>query len=65
MEAIIHHLIQGLEVAMMPVNILWIFIGGLLGSVIGMLPGLGPATGVAVLIPITFGMNPSTALITM
>jgi putative tricarboxylic transport membrane protein len=65
MEAIIHHLMQGLEVAMMPVNMMWIFIGGLLGSVIGMLPGLGPATGVAVLIPITYGMNPATALITM
>jgi putative tricarboxylic transport membrane protein len=65
MGAIFHHLLQGLEVAMLPLNILWIFIGGLLGSVIGMLPGLGPATGVAVLIPITYGMNPATALITM
>jgi putative tricarboxylic transport membrane protein len=46
-------------------NILWVFIGGTLGTIIGMLPGLGPATGVAILIPITFGMNPATALITM
>jgi putative tricarboxylic transport membrane protein len=65
MEAVLHHLVQGFEVAFLPVNILWIFIGGLLGTVIGMLPGLGPATGVAILIPITYGMNPSTALITM
>jgi putative tricarboxylic transport membrane protein len=65
MDAIFHHLMQGLEVAMVPVNILWIFIGGLLGTIIGMLPGLGPATGVAILIPITYGMNPATALITM
>jgi len=42
-----------------------VFIGGLLGTIIGMLPGLGPATGVAILIPITYGMNPGTALITM
>jgi putative tricarboxylic transport membrane protein len=65
MESIFHHLLQGFEVAMLPVNILWIFIGGLLGTIIGMLPGLGPATGVAILIPVTYGMNPATALITM
>ena len=65
MDAIFHHLLQGLEVALMPLNILWIIIGGLLGTIIGMLPGLGPATGVAILIPITYGMNPATALITM
>jgi putative tricarboxylic transport membrane protein len=65
MDTIIHHLMLGLEVAMLPVNILWILIGGLLGTVIGMLPGLGPATGVAVLIPLTYGMSPATALITM
>ena len=65
MEAIFRHLMQGFEVAIMPVNILWVFIGGLLGTIIGMLPGLGPATGVAILIPITYNMNPATALITM
>jgi putative tricarboxylic transport membrane protein len=65
MEAILHNLGLGLEVALTPNNIMWVFIGGLLGTIIGMLPGLGPATGVAVLIPITYGMNPATALITM
>ena len=65
MDAIFHNLMLGLDVALTPLNIMWVFIGGLLGTVIGMLPGLGPATGVAVLIPITYGMNPGTALITM
>lgn len=65
MDAIFHNLMLGLDVALTPVNIMWVFIGGLLGTVIGMLPGLGPATGVAVLIPVTYGMNPTTALITM
>ena len=65
MDVIFHNLWIGLEVAMTPGNLLWVFIGGLLGTVIGMLPGLGPATGVAILIPITYGMNPGTALITM
>ena len=65
MDIIFHNLWLGLEVAMTPGNLLWVFIGGLLGTVIGMLPGLGPATGVAILIPITYGMAPGTALITM
>jgi putative tricarboxylic transport membrane protein len=65
MDAIFTNLMLGLDVALTPGNIVWVFIGGLLGTVIGMLPGLGPATGVAVLIPITYGMPPTTALITM
>ena len=65
MQSIFANLALGLQTAMTWTNILWVFIGGSLGTVIGMLPGLGPATGVAILIPITFGMNPATALITM
>ena len=65
MESVLHHLLLGLDVALTTQNILWVFIGGLLGTIIGMLPGLGPATGVAILIPITYGMNPGTALVTM
>lgn len=65
MDVIFQNLALGLHQALTLNNILWVFIGGLLGTVIGMLPGLGPATGVAVLIPITYGMNPATALITM
>ena len=65
MDSVFSNLMLGLDVALTPVNIMWVFIGGLLGTVIGMLPGLGPATGVAVLIPVTYGMNPTTALITM
>ncbi len=65
MQEIFTNLALGMQTAMTWTNILWVFIGGSLGTVIGMLPGLGPATGVAILIPITFGMNPATALITM
>jgi putative tricarboxylic transport membrane protein len=56
---------QGFGVAIQPMNILWVTIGGLLGTIVGMLPGLGPATGVAVLLPLTFTMGPVAALITM
>jgi len=65
MQEIFANLGMGFDTALTWVNILWVIIGGSLGTIVGMLPGLGPATGVAVLIPITFGMNPSTALITM
>ncbi|TXT51372.1 MAG: hypothetical protein FD137_35 [Spirochaetes bacterium] len=65
MQEIFANLALGFETAFTLTNIIWVFIGGVLGTIIGMLPGLGPATGVAILIPITFGMNPATALITM
>lgn len=56
---------QGLTTALEPINIMWVVIGGFLGTIVGMLPGLGPATAVAVLIPITFGMEPVSAIILM
>lgn len=59
------YLLEGFTVAFAPINILWVTIGGVLGTIIGMLPGLGPATGVAVLLPLTFSMGPEAALITM
>jgi putative tricarboxylic transport membrane protein len=58
-------LLDGFMVALTPANLMWVTIGGLLGTIIGMLPGLGPATGVAVLLPLTFSMGPTAALITM
>jgi putative tricarboxylic transport membrane protein len=61
----IQYLLQGLSVAMQPMNLLFVTLGGILGTIIGMVPGLGPATGIAILIPITFGMDPTSAIITM
>ena len=61
----INSFIDGLSTALHPMNLLWVLIGGFLGTVVGMLPGLGPATAVAVLIPVTFGMEPVSALILM
>lgn len=61
----LHMLMHGFTIAGQPINILWVTIGGVLGTIIGMLPGLGPATGVAVLLPLTFTMGPVAALITM
>ncbi len=58
-------LLHGFTVALQPMNIMWVTIGGILGTIIGMLPGIGPATGVAILLPLTFTMGPVAALITM
>ncbi|MFZ5969642.1 MAG: tripartite tricarboxylate transporter permease [Bacillota bacterium] len=62
---VLQYLLHGFSVALDPMNIFWVTLGGALGSIIGMLPGLGPATGVAVLLPLTFTMGPTAALITM
>ncbi|WP_319204339.1 tripartite tricarboxylate transporter permease [uncultured Ilyobacter sp.] len=65
MMEILQNLMHGFSVAATPMNLLWVTIGGTLGTIVGMLPGLGPATGVAVLLPLTFTMGPTAALITM
>ena len=62
---ILTHLFDGMLIAMQPYHLLLVTFGGILGTIVGMLPGLGPATGVAVLLPITFTMSPTAALITM
>jgi putative tricarboxylic transport membrane protein len=60
-----HNVTLGFGVAATPFNLLLAFIGVFLGTVIGVLPGIGPMTGVALLIPLTFGMNPTSAIILM
>jgi len=62
---VIDNLILGLETAVTPQNLFWCFIGVALGTVIGMLPGLGSTTGVALLLPVTLTFEPVTALITL
>ena len=57
------HLLLGFSLATTPVNLLFAFLGVLLGTIIGALPGIGPSAGVAVLLPVTFGMSPVTAMI--
>lgn len=60
-----NNFLEGLMTSLEPMNIVWVIVGGFLGTIVGMLPGLGPATAVAVLIPITFGMEPISAIILM
>jgi putative tricarboxylic transport membrane protein len=56
-------LLQGFEVALKPLNLLWGFIGVTLGTFVGVLPGEGPALTVAMLLPITVKLDPTGALI--
>ncbi len=55
--------LTGFAVALEPANLGYAFIGCLMGTIVGVLPGLGPAAGMALLIPATFGMEPTSAII--
>jgi putative tricarboxylic transport membrane protein len=56
-------LAHGFGVALMPINLLWGFVGVTLGTAIGVLPGVGPALTVAMLLPLTVKLDPTGALI--
>ena len=56
-------LLSGFETALTPMNLLYAFIGVLLGTAIGVLPGIGPAMTIALLLPMTYGLGPTSALI--
>ncbi len=56
-------LAAGFGVALAPVNLLWGFVGVTLGTAIGVLPGVGPALTVAMLLPLTSKLDPTGALI--
>ncbi|WP_448608138.1 tripartite tricarboxylate transporter permease [Geodermatophilus sp. URMC 60] len=54
---------QGFAVALDPINLLYVFAGVLIGTVIGVLPGLGPTATIALLLPLTYTIEPATAVI--
>lgn len=55
--------LAGFQVALEPVNILYVFVGVLVGTVIGVLPGLGPTATIALLLPLTYSISPESAII--
>lgn len=55
--------VEGFLTALQPLNLLYLVLGSASGMVIGALPGLGPLFGVALMLPLTFGMEPATAII--
>src|SRR5580765_270343 len=56
-------LLHGLTIAAQPMNLLYALIGVLLGTAVGVLPGIGPALTVALLLPVTFSLDPISAFI--
>jgi putative tricarboxylic transport membrane protein len=59
----LENLLLGFQIAITPFNLFIAIIGILLGTIIGVLPGLGGANGVAILLPLTFTMPPTSAII--
>ena len=59
---ILSGLANGFAVALDPLNLFWCFVGVLLGTVVGILPGLGPPATIAMLLPLTFHMQPAGAI---
>jgi len=60
---ILANLAHGFAVALDPLNLLWCFVGVFFGTVVGILPGLGPSATVALLLPLTAQMNPTGGII--
>jgi len=57
------YVLLGLKVGFQPINILFCFFGVLIGTLVGVLPGLGPVAAMALLLPTTFHLSPVTAII--
>ena len=60
---LLSHLALGFGVALTPVNLLYALIGVVLGTLIGVLPGIGPVATIAMLLPTTYALQPVSALI--
>ena len=60
---LLSNLALGFGTALDPFNLLYCFIGVLLGTAVGVLPGLGPVATIAMLLPLTFGLPPESSLI--
>ena len=57
------NLALGFGVALTPINLMYCLVGVILGTLIGVLPGIGPVATIAMLLPVTFSLSPITALI--
>src|SRR6478672_10024130 len=60
---LIHNLAVGFGVALTPANLFFAFIGAMVGTLIGVLPGIGPIATIAMLLPLTFHLEPVSGLI--
>jgi putative tricarboxylic transport membrane protein len=60
---LLQNLATGFGVAMTPANLLFAFLGALIGTLIGVLPGIGPIATIAMLLPLTFHLEPTSGII--
>ena len=60
---ILHQLYYGFTVGLQPINLLFCFLGVLIGTLIGVLPGIGPVGTISMLLPVSFHMPPTSAII--
>lgn len=60
---VLDSIVFGFSVALTPANLLYVFAGVLLGTVVGVLPGLGPTAAIALLLPLTYTVEPTSAII--
>jgi putative tricarboxylic transport membrane protein len=60
---VINHLMGGFAICLTPYNLAMAALGAFLGTMVGILPGLGPSATMAIIVPLTFGMNPTPAMI--
>jgi putative tricarboxylic transport membrane protein len=60
---LLHNLILGFSISLSPQNLLYCFFGVLIGTAVGVLPGLGPVASIALLLPVTFRMDMTSAII--
>jgi putative tricarboxylic transport membrane protein len=63
MESTLHNLLLGFSVALDPAVLVYAFAGCIIGTLVGMMPGLGPLAGISLLLPATFGLNPIIAVV--
>ena len=59
------YLLQGFANALTPMNLLWATVGCIIGTLIGVLPGIGPSAGIAILLPLTTVLPPTSGIIMM
>ncbi len=59
----LQNLYLGFSVALSPSVLFYAFVGCVIGTLVGMLPGLGPLSGISLLLPLTFGLTPTTAIV--
>lgn len=62
---VFNDLAQGIATVLTLQNVLLLAAGVILGMIVGVMPGLGPSAGLAILLPITFGLDPTGAIVMM